>query len=175
MNSKILLQIKNRLKALLSNKEILDIIIFGSAIKGKTEPRDIDIALITRNIKPEVLEGFHISILSPDDFFINPPNLINTLLREGYSLKHNKNFAEVYRFSNRVLFKYELKGMKPSEKVMLVNFLRGKKSEKGLVKENNGEWLANQIFVIPTENEFIFEKFFLNKNVKFNKFYVLMH
>ena len=175
MNSKNLLQIKTKLKSLLSNKEILDIIVFGSVMKGKTEPRDIDIALITRNAKIENLEGFHVSILSPDDFFINPPNLVNTLLREGYSLRHNKNFAEVYRFSNRVLFKYELKGMGPSEKVMFVNFLRGKKDGKGLVEENHGKWLANQIFVVPVENEFIFEKFFLNKKVKFNKFYVLMH
>ena len=38
--------IKNKLKSLLLDKEIIDIILFGSSIKGKLIPRDIDIALI---------------------------------------------------------------------------------------------------------------------------------
>ena len=172
MSSKILLLIKNKLKNYLKDKEILDIIVFGSAIKGKTLHRDIDIAIITN--KKIAIEGFHVSLLKPEEFFINPPRIIHTLFREGFSLKKNKFFSDIYNFSNKVLFKYELTKLSPSKKVMVVNILRGK-NERGVVEENNGEWLANQVFFAPVENEYIFERLFVNFGIKFKKFYVLIH
>jgi len=174
MNSKRLSLIKNKLKKYLKDKEILDIIVFGSAVKGKVAPQDIDIAVITDKQKIEI-SGFHVSILKPGEFFINPPSIIHTLLREGYSLKNKCSFSQIYKFSNKILFKYELTNLKPSLKVKIVNILRGKNKEKGLVKENNGEWLANQVFIVQVENENIFEKLFLNFQIKFKKFYILMH
>ncbi len=174
MNSKRLLLIKNKLKKYLKDKEILDIIVFGSAVKGKAVPQDTDIAVITN--KPGIkISGFHVSVLKPNDFFANPPSIIHTLLREGYSIKNKCSFSQIYKFSNKVLFKYELISLKPSIKVKIVNILRGKNKEKGLVRENNGEWLANQVFILPVENENIFEKLFLNFKIKFKKFYVLIH
>ena len=38
--------IKNKLKNLFSDKKVIDIILFGSAIKGKLIPGDVDIAAI---------------------------------------------------------------------------------------------------------------------------------
>lgn len=168
-------EIKNKLKKFIGNKEILDIIIFGSAIKGKSVPRDVDIAIITDKVINLDLKGFHISYLKPIDFFLKRPSLVHTLFREGYSLKYNKAFSELYGFDNRVLFRYQLNDIKPSLKVKIVNFLRGKKNEEGLVKKSKGEWLANQIFIVPLEADYVLEKFFLNFNIKFKKFYILMH
>lgn len=175
MKSEIL-SIKNKLKRFLENKEILDIIIFGSFIKGSLSPKDIDIAIITdlKSIN-KFPDNFHVSILSPKDFFINPPTIINTLLREGYSLKNDKSFAEIYKFSNKVIFNYSLTSLKPSDKVRMVNILRGKNKETGMVKNNMGEWLANQVFIVPVGNEHIFEKLFLNFKVKFKKSFILIH
>ena len=48
MNSKSLLLIRNKLKKYLKDRNILDIIIFGSAVKGKAEPRDVDVAVIIK-------------------------------------------------------------------------------------------------------------------------------
>ena len=174
MNSKNLFQIENKLKKYLKDKEILDIILFGSAVKGKATPQDIDIAVITNKPKIEIPD-FHVSVLKPKDFFVNPSSITHTLLREGYSLKNKCSFSQIYKFSNKVLFKYGLTSLKPSIKVKIVNILRGKNKEKGLVKENNGEWLANQVFILPVKNENIFEKLFLNFKIKFKKIYVLMH
>ncbi len=175
INSKIISLVKSKLRNHLKNKEILDIILFGSAIKGKAMPNDIDITIITeKNLKINE-EGFHVSILPPKAFFINPPSIINTLFREGYSLKYNRAFAENFRFINRVLFKYELKNHSLSDKVRIVNILRGKDGEKGFVQENEGEWLANQVFIVPVGIEHLFEKFLLNSEVKFKKIYLLMH
>ncbi len=175
MNSEILLLAKNRLNKYIKDKEILDVILFGSSVKGKSFPEDIDAVLISKKeIKAEV-SGFHIIVLSPEDFFINPPSIVNTLLREGYSLKNKKPFSENYKFHAKILFVYGLKGMSLSNKVKIVNILRGKVNDNGMVKEYGGEWLANQVFIMPVENENIFEKFFLNFKVKFMKSYLLMH
>ena len=173
MNLKNLSSIKNKLKKYLKDKEILDIIVFGSAVKGKNFPRDIDIAVITN--KQIEISGFHTSVIRPEDFFVNPPSIVHALLREGYSIKNKCSFSQIYKFTNKVLFRYELVNLKSSLKVKIVNILRGKNKEGGLVNENKGEWIANQVFIIPVTNENIFEKFFLNFKIKFKKFYVLIH
>lgn len=167
--------IKNRLEKIIGKREVLDVILFGSFMKGKTLPRDIDIAVISENDIKIDLEGFHFSFLKPIDFFKKRITLLNTLFREGYSLKFDKSFSELYGFRNKALFSYELRGLNNSKKVKIVNILRGKKNEKGLVIENNGEWLVNQVFFVPVSNEYIFERLFLNFNVRFKKSYILMH
>lgn len=174
MSLKILL-IKNKLKKYLKDKEILDIIVFGSFIKGKADAKDIDIAIITEKNLSLNLNGFHVSIIKPKEFFVNPPSLINTLLREGFSLKNNKSFSQLYEFSNKVLFTYRLENLNASEKVKVVSILRGKNGKKGLVEQENGNWLANQVFFMPVEKEHIFSQFFFNFKVKFTKSYILMH
>jgi len=92
-------------------------------------PKDIDIAIISEKNESISINGFHISILKPKDFFINPSSIIHTLFREGYSLKHNKFFSEIYRFSNKVLFNYNLSKFENTKKVRIVNMLRGKRRD----------------------------------------------
>ena len=179
MNYKEILKIKKQFGKLLKDKRIQDIILFGSFVKGKAIPKDIDVVIVSNENFSDLTKlksnfsNFHISILSFEDFF-RPTSLINTLLREGYSLKKNKSFSEIYGFRNRCLFKYELINLNPSEKVTTVNFLRGKGKEKGLVLEKEGEWISNQVFLCPVKFESLFEKFFLNKKIKFKKFYCLI-
>jgi predicted nucleotidyltransferase len=170
--------IRNKLNKIIKKDNILDVILFGSSIKGKPAPGDIDIAIISENeIAPDLfnLNGFHFSFLKPLDFFKRRITLLNTLFREGYSLKFNKPFSELYGFKNKVLFIYELKGLNSSKKVKIVNILRGKKNSNGLVAENNGNWLANRVFVIPVNHEYILENFFVRFGIKFVKYYALMH
>lgn len=170
--------IRNKLNKIIKKEDILDVILFGSAIKGKPVPGDIDVAVISENEIVSNLfnmDEFHFSFLKPLDFFKRRITLLNTLFREGYSLKFNKSFSELYGFRNKVLFIYELKGLSNSKKVKIVNILRGKKSSKGLVVENNGNWLANQVFIVPVSSEYIFEKFFVSLGIKFTKHYALMH
>lgn len=175
MNSKELLKIKSELKEYLRNKEVIDIVLFGSFVKGSLLAKDIDIAIITNskiNIKNK---KFHIVLINPEEFLSKPSLIINTLFREGYSLKKNKLFSENYGFRQKVLFSYNLIGLNPSRKVKIVNSLRGIKKQKGLVEENYGEWIANQVFIVPVLNEKIFEKFFINLKINYRKNYILMH
>ena len=175
MNLRIPSQIKNKLKSLIGDKEILDIVLFGSTIRGKSIPRDIDIALITnKNISP-IIKGFHISIIKPEEFFKSPPTIATTLLREGFSLKKNRFLAETLNFKNKILFIYILSNLNLSKKVKIVNILRGKNKQQGLVEQYKGEWLANQVFITPIESSHTFEQFFLNLKIKFKKYYILIY
>jgi len=164
--------IKSKLKSYLADKNIIDIIVFGSFAKGKAAPNDIDIAVIKAGEGKIEIPGFHVSMLKPEEFFIHPPTIVHTLLREGYSLKNNKPLAELYRFSGKALFNYELSGLKPSVKVMAVNMLRGK---EGMVEKEGGEWLANGVFLLPTEKDSAFERFFKAQGIKYKKHYMLIH
>jgi len=172
MRLKELPKIKNKLKELINDKNVYDVVLFGSSVKGKNIPRDIDIAIISEK-DVEDIKGFHVSRLNIRDFS-KPVSLVKTLLREGYSLKKNMAFAEVYGFKNKCLFKYDLRGLSSSEKVKVVKFLRGKTGESGLVLEKGGEWLNNQVFFSPVIFESIFERFFLNNKIKFKKYFVLI-
>lgn len=172
MNSKELLKIKKDFKDILNDKSVYDVVLFGSFVKGKINPQDIDIAIIT-NKDLRISGKYHVSFISLNDFF-KPISLINTLLREGYSLKRNKPFSEVYGFFSRTLFRYDLSNLPSSKKVQVVNFLRGKGKEEGLVIQRKGEWVSNQVFLSPTVCESIFENFFINSKVKFKKYYVLI-
>jgi len=171
-------KIKSELASLLKDNEILDVIIFGSFVKGKQTPNDIDIALIVNNSGDFKFrfdnDKYHVSVISINDFFKRHITLINTLFREGYSLKYGKNFSDLFGFSNKALFSYELTNLTNSNKVKLVNILRGK-GKKGLVEENGGEWIFRQVFLVDVENERLFEDIFDNFKVKFKKSYILIH
>jgi len=182
MNSEIISKIKDKLGFLLHNKEVIDLIVFGSATKGKAIPRDIDVAILfyhppTKELLNDIqkMDQFHISILTVKDFFINPGLLVNALLREGYSIKNKKSLSETFKFSSRVLFTYNLSSLSASNKVKVVNALRGKKGKQGMVEKNNGEWIANQVFTVPLPADRLFEEFFNNFKMKYKKSYVLMH
>ena len=168
--------IKKKLSKLLKDKEIIDIIIFGSVMKGKANPADIDLAIISEKEKIESIDNiFHVSMLSPQELVQTPPMLVTTLLREGFSLRHDKSFAEVFRFKSRILFVYSLVNLTPSKKVTIARILHGTKEIKGMVQEHKGEWLAHQVFTIPFEYDHLLEQFFIYKEIKFTKKYILIH
>lgn len=174
-NLKNLSKLKNKLKPFLRRKDVIDIVLFGSVVKGKALPRDVDAAIISESdIKPDI-EGFHISLLKPLEFLRDPPTLATTLLKEGYSLRTGRSFSENFRFKSKVLFIYNLTSLSNSEKVRMVNNLRGKDGAKGLVEEYGGEWLSNSVFISFLDNEYIFEQFFITNKVKFKKFNILIH
>jgi predicted nucleotidyltransferase len=171
---KSLSEIKRELREYLESKEVYDVVIFGSYVKGKENPSDIDVAVISDKDLKEI-DGYHVSFLRPEDFFEKIPSLVTTLFKEGHSLKSGKSFSESYGFKNKCLFSYWLSDLSDSEKVKTVNFLRGCGKEKGAVEEQGGEWLANGIFICSIDKDYLFENFFMNRKIKFRKDYLLMH
>ena len=164
--------------------DIVDIFLFGSAVKGKEFPKDIDLCVIFRDkIIERVIKDIenrlknfnvHLSFLTIDNLFKNPHSLIKTLLVEGVSILTNKPFIQNFGFLSYVLYSYDLSKMNSSEKVRFVYLLKGRK-EKGIIKKFNGEWITDGCFVIPVirDNEVltIFKKW----NIRYLRREVLIH
>ena len=164
--------------------EVVDILLFGSAVKGKEFPKDIDICIIFRKNRVQNIVGeltkrikkinLHISTLTTDNFFRKPHSLIKTLLVEGISILTDKKFSQNFGFSSTVLYSYNLSKLKQSDKVRFVYLLKGRKDE-GIVKKLNGEWIADSCFIIPIEKDSgilaIFKKWF----IQYKRKEVLLH
>jgi predicted nucleotidyltransferase len=175
--------LKEKLKGL-DLKEIADIFLFGSAVKGKEFPNDIDVCIIfrekisekiTSDIKTRLKKfNAHISSLVVDNFFKNPHSLIKTLLLEGVSIINNKPFIQNFGFSSHVLYSYELSKLKPSEKVKFVYLLKGRR-EEGMVKKMSGEWIADSCFVIPVQKDSEMQIIMKKWNIPFKRKEILIH
>ena len=165
----------------IKDENVVDIILFGSAVKGKIEPRDIDIAIIFRdkvdlkliNQLNEAYEkkGFnvHISSLVIDNFFTKPHSLIRTMLFEGISLLTNKTIAENYGLMSWSIYNYNLTSLEKSKRVRFVYILKGRGKEKGLVEEFKGKFLAPGCFIIPVEKDNEILDILKKWNVKFER------
>lgn len=146
--------------------EVADIFLFGSAVKGKESPRDIDLCVIFRKkVREEVIKdienklnglNIHISSLTTDSFFRKPHHLITTVLVEGVSILTEKPFIQNFGFSSMVLYSYNLSKLKQSEKVKFVYLLKGReagRNERGIVRKLEGEWVADSCFIVPIQKD----------------------
>jgi predicted nucleotidyltransferase len=175
-NLKEFVKIKNDLKVVLKNKAVFDVVLFGSFVKGKENPGDIDVAIIcSEKLDLDFSEEYHVSWINLNDFFVKSISLGNTLLREGFSLRHNKYFSEVFGFQSKLLFVYDFSNLENSKKVKFVNILRGLSEKKGVVEIHGGEWVARQVFLTPVSEEVFFDDLFSKNKIKYKKSFNLIH
>lgn len=157
-------QLAKTLKPVLrKNKQIVDIIIFGSTTKNKLVPRDTDIAILTEGglnrpaIKKELEEKIgkkiDLQILTLKEYKLP---LWITLMREGYSVMHEKYVYELYGIRPFILYKYSLKSLTASKKVM---FERAIKSFQTVKK------LSNRVVLVPINISGEFSDFLKSWNI----------
>jgi len=158
MESRRLLKIKKYQKILkkLLNKNLIDIILFGSFVKGGSI-EDIDLALIIRERKEvedikKKIKGFFNKKVDIQVVDINSIHSLIwlTLIKEGFSIRKNEFLFEIYKIKPCVLYKYSLKKLNNVQKVQ---FERGVK--KVLNKE--GIFLTKSVILVPItiKNEII--------------------
>lgn len=147
---------------MLKKYKIQDIIIFGSAVKGKTAPRDIDVALLVKEKNEKMIEAvkdevgknidykIDFAILSIEDIY---SSVWLSLIKEGFSVAKGKFLHEVYGIEPSVLFKYNLKSL---DRVKKVQFDRGLNE---ILKDAKGTRLLRTIVLIPLKNSLRFEDF----------------
>jgi len=149
-----------KLKELLKNKEIIDIIIFGSSTKGKARPQDIDLAVLVKEKNQLIKLKIQKSIPKADVILLSLEDLHKsiffTLVKEGYSVSKNDYLHNLYHTTPMKLFKYELKKLKPSQKVM---FERALKNFMGINK------LSNRVVLVPLQKSGEFEDFLKHWNI----------
>lgn len=160
---------ENKIKKYNKNKQIKDIILFGSAIRGKTNPQDIDILILFNNrinkdleyeIKQE-LNKIHENISITSKTTIDEESFIarDSIYFEGYSLLNKKYLSENMGYTSFTLFKYQTSNLTNSQKVTFYNALNGRNS-KGLIEEYDCIKLSDNALLVPLENSDFFKEFF---------------
>jgi predicted nucleotidyltransferase len=155
-------------------KKIFDIILYGSATRGKYKPRDIDILIIFKDVnKKEYFdlpyelrknlekEGLKIDIKGVLIEEIFDPKFLarQNLLIEGYSLIRNDMLSERFGFKSYSLFVYSLKNLNHNEKTKFQYVFKGRRENKGVLEELNGIVIGMGSVLIPIENSEKFKEF----------------
>lgn len=167
-------------------KEVLDIILFGSSVKGKQRPKDIDLLLLFRTREDldvtyelrKKLKDFKIEtqVISKTYFQLFDKNFRarEAFLGEGFSLIKRQFISEGLGYSNIALFKYELKGFPQSKRMRLQYAFYGRDKKSGIVKELKLIKFSNTIFLCPVVNTENLKEFFESWEIKFEEFPVLI-
>lgn len=180
-------ELKKCLKTELKDKGIFDIIIYGSLVKNKEDPNDIDILVIfnegnlkkrldkIQSIKHKIKRKEKIDIkgilwqeLFQEEFFAR-----SGVFLEGISIFTGKPFAERIDFNGFAIFVYNLTNKSHAEKVKFNYILSGRKSE-GLIKNLKGKHLAPGVIEIPIKNSLEFEDLLKKNNIRYFKKEVLV-
>jgi len=179
---------KSEIRKFLKNneKEIIDIIIFGSAIRGKEKPEDIDILILFKERENidlnyelrKVLEKINLKVEVTGKTY---KNMLSTkflpredILSDGYSLALNKNISQSFGYESFIMFKYSLKGFGTSKRMMFYYALEGRRDKKGMIKELDGIKFTNAVVLIPIKNSELFEDFLNSWNIKIKRTRILI-
>lgn len=179
-----LINLKSACKKLLGKfpePGIMDIILFGSSVKGELNPRDIDIlilfldaklkdrAVVGQELKGLIGKGLDVDIktLNLQELFSSEFLARQAIFLEGYSLLHEKNFSESLGFDGAIIFKYSLKKLNHNEKTKFTYSLIGRLNI-GIVKELGGEFLGKGCVLIPISKSIIFEDFLKKWKVEYS-------
>lgn len=172
-----------------NNPNIWDILLYGSIVKGKEVPNDIDIAVILTNGDPfkeafqfkQMLEnnGFSPEGLDVKGFLLdelfNENNLISfALLTEGYSLTRDKFLHEELNAKGYTLFKFSYSNLTNSEKVRFIYSLRGRDKREGILQKLNALELATGVVLVPVNATFEFKGFLLRWKIEYEYAPILM-
>lgn len=154
-------ELKRNLKRILKKyKALADIIVFGSYVKGRISPKDIDFALmvkekdldLARKIKQELPSmNVHLEFIRTGELYAHP--LFISLLNEGYSIREGAFLRDILGISPKRLYKYDLKHLEQTKKVMFANAV------KKTLKKINGEKIGNGAVLVPLSHASYFEDF----------------
>ena len=164
--------------------KVIDIVLYGSSVKGKLSPRDIDILLICQGqtlkdirdltytfsklLKKQEIKA-DVKGMNLKDFF-NPKFLMRqAVLIEGISLIDKKKLGEKLGFKGHVLFSFSTKKLSHSKKTRFQYAFKGRRQEPGILKEVKGEHLGAGVVMIPIECSLEFQMFLDTWDVDYKK------
>lgn len=172
--------LESKSKEYKKNKEIFDIVLYGSLAKNKREINDIDVLFIFNNLKLEnrleIIQKFkkQLRIKNLDIKSINLNELFDKtfiakqgILTEGISLIDKKPFSEKFGFKGFGLFHYKTKNLSNTEKVRFSYALNGRRKEKGFLQKTNAKRLGKEVILVPISALGLFCEFLEKWKVEF--------
>jgi len=165
------------------NKDrILDVIIFGSFIKGGISPKDIDISIITKTTKQssekiakefesDLSTDFHVTYHIIEDLFSKDEPIWTSLLHEGFSLVFDKKLLPL---KSKVLFTYNSSSLEYTDKIRFYYALKGRDGKSGILAETKTEFLSKGVLIADVNQESEIITFLMNWNLPFKKKRILI-
>lgn len=166
----------------MENSEVIDVILFGSSVREKQNPSDVDVLIIYLSEKKEntnktyqfrkriegiIKKSVHITPISYENFFKPEFSPRQAILSEGFSMKIKNYLSEGLGFSSRILFRYSLKEKNNSERMLFYYALYGRGKEKGFLEKNNCIKFSDSIILSAVESSEILKDFFKKNNISF--------
>lgn len=160
---------------------LVDIVLFGSFVRGKAHPNDLDILLIfTSKVDKEVeyafrkmlqnrFPAFEISIISKtqatwkEDSF----SARDSIFFEGVSLLRNCTLASEYGQTSFGLFLYNIKDFTNTQRTRFYYALNGRESS-GMIKEFEGMRFSHNQILVPVRTIELAKEFFTHWKVEFD-------
>lgn len=161
------------------NRDIYDIVIYGSFAKGNADFNDVDIIVLFNNVpldsrlrKAQALKAIlkkeipnlDVKTMNFDDFFNENFLARQSLLIEGLSAVKNKRLSELLGFSGFSIFTYNLKNLDHNKKTQFTYALSGRNSQ-GMLRLLGGKSLGRGAVQIPIANSSEFESFLTKWNI----------
>ena len=139
--------------------DIFDIVLFGSAMKGKDKPGDIDILIIfTKEVNKKIERALHTELAIPtaDVQSITLKELEGNgfvakegIYLEGLSLVHNQPLRDSLGFYSVAFIKYSLESIQGSPRVKFYYALQGRKDQKGFLQEIGATRYTDNTLLCP--------------------------
>ncbi len=181
----MLKQLEKCVKSEKKNKDIFDIILYGSFVKGKIKPRDLDILVIfekgalkerlnitqkiKRKISKEVINiKIDIKTILLKELFDKAFFAKTGIFLEGISIFDGRYFSEKIGFKAISQFEYNLINKTHTQKVKFNYILKGR-NDIGMIKRLSGKHLAPGIVQIPIKHSQEFEDLLKMHNINFIK------
>ena len=168
---KVWLSNKSKIQKWIKENKIKDVVLFGSLVRGKNKPNDLDLCIIIKKEQEEktmdLIDSLskacnkeikiQINVLTENDL-VKGNSLFKTILIEGFSIKQNKSFADNYGWVPKALFFYDIKKSKASDKVRFHYLLRGRYGQPGLLANNKAELIKDGLIEVPIDSEDLFRE-----------------
>ncbi|MDP7080277.1 MAG: nucleotidyltransferase domain-containing protein [Candidatus Undinarchaeales archaeon] len=145
---------------------ILDILVYGSTVRGRRAPGDLDVLVVLRDVTSQeyvdipyrlrkVLEKergegqLDVKGVKTEEF-LDPNYLARTrVLIEAYSLLHDDFLCKRFGLAPHALFTFDLKGLTRSEKTRFHYAMKGRSGEPGVLDELGGVHLGRGVVLVP--------------------------
>jgi hypothetical protein len=148
-------------------REIEDIIVFGSSVKSKFEPNDLDLAMIIHQTNLSLIgeissllpKEAHIESLLPTQIYSTKIGL--SIISEGFSIKKNRFLRDMLGIHPKKVYIYSLEGLTNTQKRQ---FNRALKDHLAAAKADK---LGSGSIIVSVEKSGFFEDFLERWNLRF--------
>ncbi len=172
-------KLMNKLKELCKGSDVLDIILFGSAVRGNEKPNDTDIVVIFEDkidkemeykIRKELEKHFdNVSIISKTSKTVLGESFDarESLLFEGFSLLSLNNISTSRGFTSFGGFKYDFSNWDNNKKTKFYYALNGRNGSIGIFKSLECIKMSDSLVLIPLKNIDKFKDFLESWEIKY--------